>query len=136
MAKWTIAAVMVGLIAGTAGAATDGGGSATLGGDASRPLTSRAGRPSYVTGGWVCPPGFVWRNAGKQDWLCVDAGEARRIALENRYAAANWVDGNDGAGTCRPGLVRRDAFKEDPVCVEPARRERVHEMNLALFDLR
>ena len=136
MAKWTIAAVMVGLAAGAAGAATEGGGNASLGGDASRPLTSRAGRPSYVTGGWVCPPGFVWRNAGKQDWLCVDPGEARRIALENRYAAANWVQGSDGAELCRSGLVRRGAFKDDSVCVEPARRERIHEMNLALFALR
>ena len=135
MAKWTVAAAALALIAGSAGAATNGGGNATLGGGASWPLTSRAGRPSYVTGGWVCPPGFVWRNAGKQDWLCVDPGEARRVALENRYAAASWVQGS-GADACRTGLVRRDAFKDDPVCVEPGRRDRVREMNLALFDLR
>lgn len=95
-----------------------------------------AGRPAYRNGGWYCPPGFVWRNAGPQDWLCVDPFEAQKIARENQQAPKNWIDTPDGARECRSGLVRREAFNSDPVCVDPIRRAMVHEMNLALFDIR
>jgi hypothetical protein len=44
------------------------------------------------------------------------------------------VRGADGAYRCPSGLVARGAFKDDDLCVEPARREMVHQMNLALFD--
>ena len=50
------------------------------------PLTQRAGKPRYDQGGWLCPPGLVWRNAGRTDWLCVDPLEARRIREENLQA--------------------------------------------------
>jgi hypothetical protein len=97
------------------------------------PLTSRASRPAYGKGGWRCPPGFVWRNAGPKDWLCVDGLEARRIAQENQQASANAADASDGRPACRAGLVRREAFKSDIVCVEPLRREVIRTMNLALY---
>lgn len=100
--------------------------------DASR----RAAKPQYVRGGWQCPPGFVWRNAGRTDWLCVDPQEALRIDRENQEAAANWVDGPDGAPVCRSGLVKREAFKSDIVCVDPLRRDATRQMNLALFSVR
>jgi hypothetical protein len=124
MGRWTIVAATAPiLIGGAAVSATNGG---VFG-------ANRAGRPNYVEGGWECPPGFVWRNAGRTDWLCVDPAEARRIAEENRRAAKDWVEGPDGIPSCRSGLVRRGAFKSDFVCVDPLRRERVQTMNLALY---
>ena len=137
MARSTaVAALALALtVIGNAGAAVmNGGGSAALPGAGALQRSGRAGAPRYVTGGWQCPPGFVWRNAGRTDWLCVEGAEARRVAQENLFAAANWADGR--GDSCRPGLVRRDAFKGDPVCVDPSRRERVREMNLALYDVR
>lgn len=95
-----------------------------------------AERPRFVTGGWQCPTGLVWRNAGSRDWLCVEPAEARRIDEENAEAANNWVDGPDGPYTCRPGLVRREAFTRDVVCVDPARQATVRQMNLVLFSVR
>jgi hypothetical protein len=130
-----VAAIAMVLLASSAAAATDGNGNASLPAGAKLTGTGRAGPPSYVTGGWVCPPGFAWRNAGRQDWLCVDPLEAKRIAWENRNAAAKAVRGPDGTYRCPPGLVARGAFKDDDVCVESARREMVHRMNLALFDV-
>lgn len=124
MARWTIVAATAPILVGSAAAAATNGGVAGF---------NRAGRPSYVEGGWQCPPGFVWRNAGRTDWLCVDPAEARRIAEENGRAAQNWIDGPDGNRSCRSGLVRRGAFKSDFVCVDPLRRERVRTMNLALY---
>ena len=97
-------------------------------------LESRA-RPPVYTDGWRCPRGYVWRNAGRQDWLCVEAFEADKIARENRQAPNNWIETPDGSRECRSGLVRRGAFNSDPVCVDPIRRVLVHEMNLALYDI-
>lgn len=137
MAKHTLrAAMLAALIGSAATAATNGGGSASLAGRGAQALAGRAGRPTYVEGGWVCPPGFVWRNAGKTDWLCVDPGEARRIEQENRYAPATWAAEPDGTYACRTGLVPRGAFKGDRVCVDPSRQALVRQMNLALFDIR
>ena len=134
MARWT-AAIALALFGSAAVAATNGNGNASLPPAGTLLATLRAGRPTYVAGGWVCPPGFAWRNAGKQDWLCVDPAEARRIALENQQAAAKAVRGPDGSYTCPDGLVRREASGDDRVCVAPARRAIVHQMNLALFDV-
>jgi hypothetical protein len=96
-------------------------------------ITARAERPSYGAGGWRCPPGFVWRNAGRQDWLCVEAFEAERIARENEHASDTWIEGPRGRRNCRSGLVPRAAFNGDPVCVDPLRRESIRMMNLALY---
>lgn len=93
----------------------------------------RAGRPAYRNGGWLCPPGLVWRNAGGKDWLCVEPFEAQRISKENQRASESWIEGSDGTHSCRSGLVPRDAFKNDIVCVDPLRRESVRTMNLALY---
>ena len=137
MARWTeAAAVAAMLLASSAAAVTNGNGKASVPAVGTLLTQSRANRPNYVTGGWICPPGFAWRNAGKQDWLCVDPVEARRIAWENQHAPQNWIRAADGSYGCRAGMVPRDAFKGDHVCVAPPRHELVHEMNLALFDAR
>jgi hypothetical protein len=129
------AAIALVLFASAAAAATNGNGNASLPAVGGLAASVRAGRPSFVGGGWVCPPGFAWRNAGRQDWLCVDPNEARRIAWENETGAAKAVRGTDGTYGCPSGLVRRDASSDDSVCVNPARRAMVHQMNLALFDV-
>jgi hypothetical protein len=98
-------------------------------------LEPGAARPSYRDGGWRCPSGFVWRNAGRQDWLCVNPFEAQQVARENREAPNNWIDTPDGSHECRPGLVARDAVHHDNVCVDPVRRALVHEMSLALYNM-
>lgn len=95
--------------------------------------SGRAERPTYGPGGWRCPVGFVWRNGGKKDWLCVDAMEAQRVARENLKAAETWSELPDGTRSCRSGLVPREAFQGDPVCVDPLRRESVRTMNVALY---
>jgi hypothetical protein len=133
-ASMPVAAIAMVLLASSAAAATDGNGNATLPNAATLAVIVRAGPPSYVSGGWVCPPGYAWRNAGRQDWLCVDPGEAKRIAWENANAAAKAVRERDGTYRCPPGLVARGASKDDDTCVGPARHEMVHSMNLALFD--
>jgi hypothetical protein len=116
------------------------GGSPAIGAAASTnnvlPSTAHAGRPTYDKGGWRCPPGFVWRNAGRTDWLCVDPREAQRIQQENRDAPGKWIEQHDGTRACASGLVTRDAIKKDPVCVDPIRHELVREMNLALYTVR
>lgn len=132
------------LLAGTAAQAREAEnnqGGASLAGTAvaaaspSRALPS-AQRPTYVPGGWLCPLGFTWRNAGETDWLCVDAEEAQRIEQENSQASANWVESPDGARTCRSGLVEREAFRRDVVCVDPVRRDAIRQMNMALYSVR
>ena len=128
------AAIVAVLLGSAAAAATNGNGNASLPAAARLPQVMWAGHPNYVTGGWVCPPGSAWRNAGRQDWLCVDPDEARRVAWENRNGAAKAVRGADGSYACPAGLVTRGAFKDDDVCVDPRRQALVHQMNLALFD--
>ena len=135
MARWTkVAAVATILLASAAAGATNGSGNINIPAVGRLLSPNRADRPAYVSGGWVCPPGFAWRNAGKQDWLCVDPAEARRIAWENDHAAQSWVRASDGGYACRAGMVARDAFNGDHVCVDPARHQLVHQMNLALFN--
>lgn len=97
---------------------------------------SMAERPQYAPGGWQCPAGLVWRNAGKTDWLCVAPDEADLIEQENERAPANWIEAPGGRRACRPGLVERQAFKGDIACVEPERRAAIEQMNLALYTVR
>jgi hypothetical protein len=101
-----------------------------------RPSTAHAVHPTYDKSGWRCAPGYVWRNAGRTDWLCVDPREAQRIQEENRDAPGKWIEQPDGTRACASGLVTRDAIKKDPVCVDPIRHELVREMNLALYTVR
>jgi hypothetical protein len=136
MARSTTAAIALALLGSAAAAATNGNGNATLPAAGRLAPIGRAGHPSYVSDGWVCPPGLAWRNAGRQDWLCVEPAEARRVAWENRNGAAKAARGPDGSYHCPAGLVRRGASKDDDICVEPERQVIVHQMNLALFDAR
>jgi hypothetical protein len=69
-----------------------------------------------------CRPGFVWRQAGPDDAVCVGFLSRDRIALENRLAASRRTS---DTATCRDGLVWREAFAGDTTCVTPWARKAV-----------
>lgn len=66
-----------------------------------------------------CIPGFVWREAGPSDHVCVTPGTRTRTAQENSQADATRSPngGPYGRDTCVQGYVWRDAFPGDHVCV-------------------
>lgn len=73
-----------------------------------------------------CIPGFVWREAGPADFVCVEPSQ-RDQARSDNAAAASRVDPNGafGPATCVSGFVWREAFPGDVVCVEPQVRSQV-----------
>lgn len=89
-------------------------------------------RPIRVLGkaggsGDPCLEGFVWREARKDDHVCVPPQSRLRVAQENRLAVSRRVPG--GPDTCISGFVWREAFEGDTVCVPPPVRELVWEEN-------
>ncbi|HZG95677.1 MAG TPA: hypothetical protein VEZ46_13305 [Mycobacteriales bacterium] len=66
-----------------------------------------------------CLQGYVWREAGPGDLVCVlpSVRTANRIA--NDSASQRWVWGPYGPHTCIQGYVWREAFPGDDVCVTP-----------------
>ncbi|HYI24248.1 MAG TPA: hypothetical protein VD767_02470 [Thermomicrobiales bacterium] len=73
-----------------------------------------------------CIPGFVWREAGPSDFVCVEPSQRDQARADNA-AAASRVDahGAFGPNTCISGFVWREAFSGDVVCVEPSVRSQV-----------
>jgi len=72
----------------------------------------------------TCVSGFVWREAGDMDLVCVPPPARDRVAQENRLAGARRAGGGAyGGDTCKAGFVWRDAFAGDHVCVPPASRD-------------
>jgi pyruvate/2-oxoglutarate dehydrogenase complex dihydrolipoamide acyltransferase (E2) component len=74
----------------------------------------------------ACKPGFVWREAGPTDQVCVTAATRAQTAHDNAQAAAHR---NPGSDACVPGYVWRDAFPNDRVCVTPSARQQAAEDN-------
>lgn len=72
-----------------------------------------------------CKPGFVPRNAGKSDVVCVTRGE-RKIAWQQNE---NGPNNAAPSGGCRPGYVWRDAWDGDGVCVTPTERSAAKAQN-------
>ncbi len=68
----------------------------------------------------TCKQGFVWREAGPDDHVCVIPDHRSQAALDNRLAAQRHVQGSD---TCLQGFVWREAFSGDHVCVTAAIRD-------------
>jgi hypothetical protein len=77
-----------------------------------------------------CKDGYVWREAGPGDQVCVTP-EKRAAARRENAAAASLVDpsGASGPQSCIAGFVWRSAFAGDYVCVKPARRDDVAREN-------
>ncbi len=76
--------------------------------------------------GAACKPGFLWREAGPTDHVCVTAATRAQTAYDNAQAAAHR---NPGSDACVPGYVWRDAFPNDRVCVTPSVRLQAAEDN-------
>jgi len=72
----------------------------------------------------VCVQGFVWREAGPQDFVCVTPNVRSQAASDNSQASArrNPAGGPFGPDTCLQGFVWREAFANDHVCVTPQTR--------------
>jgi hypothetical protein len=68
-----------------------------------------------------CVYGYLWREAGPGDHVCVTPETRRRTAMENSRAEAyrNPNGGRYGPETCLDGFVWRNAFAGDHVCVWP-----------------
>jgi hypothetical protein len=73
----------------------------------------------------TCQRGFVWREAGPQDHVCVTPERRDRAAADNAHADERRQPGGGayGPNTCRQGYVWREAFPGDVVCVPPEIRE-------------
>lgn len=77
-----------------------------------------------------CAQGFVWREASKNDFVCVTPEVRTRSADENRKAATRWdPSGAYGPKSCIAGFVWREAFGNDQVCVTPEIRAQVRREN-------
>ncbi len=72
----------------------------------------------------VCKPGFVWREAGPDDYVCVTPAERDRARDENRLASSR-IDKGSKQRYCQKGYVWREAYAGDKVCVTAKRREDV-----------
>lgn len=79
----------------------------------------------------ACPQGYVWREAGANDRVCVTPASRAQAAYDNQMAAARRQAGGGayGPATCKQGYVWREAFAGDTVCVTPDIRARAAEEN-------
>ena len=80
-----------------------------------------------------CVLGFVWREAGPQDHVCVSGQVRDATRQDNAQAAArrNPAGGPFGPDTCLQGFVWREAFPGDHVCVTGDVRTRTRDENAA-----
>ncbi|MBI1422128.1 MAG: hypothetical protein GC149_01595 [Gammaproteobacteria bacterium] len=90
------------------------------GGLTAKPL----GKTRFPSAPGQCRPGFVLRNAGPKDAVCVSPSARDRVASENKVAAARRdPKGHYGPNSCKSGFVWRGAFDGDVVCVTPRSRD-------------
>lgn len=85
----------------------------------------------YPYGGAIpCLSGYVWREAGAGDYVCVLPSSRDRARSDNSKAPLRTLPfGAYGSGTCLPGYVWREAFSGDHVCVKPKIRDRSAQEN-------
>jgi hypothetical protein len=79
----------------------------------------------------TCKQGFVWREASRNDHVCVYPSSRSIVAQENQMASSRRSPhgGPYGPATCLNGYVWREAFPGDTVCVIPQRRTDVAHEN-------
>jgi hypothetical protein len=89
-------------------------------GQVGRPRGGFGTEMSVSSHGPPCKPGFVWRRARADDFVCALPFAAGRVAQENAEAASH-VDpaGAYGPNSCAAGYVWREAYRDDIVCVAP-----------------
>ncbi|WP_319450907.1 MULTISPECIES: hypothetical protein [unclassified Mycobacterium] len=102
---------------------------AVLGGISSQ-VTAAADPLPY--GPDTCNQGFVWREAGPGDVVCVTPA-VRSTAAQDNQQASQRVDPNGayGPNSCKQGFVWREAYGGDVVCVTPATRSQAASDNAA-----
>jgi hypothetical protein len=120
---WSVAALLA--ICASSGSAREREATGT----SSDPLKIGPGNSSKSQPRDACKQGYVWREARKDDHVCVHPKTRDEVAEQNRQASRLWVSGDYGPRTCRQGYVWREAFKGDLVCVRPEVRERTREDN-------
>lgn len=76
-----------------------------------------------------CKPGYVERNAGLSDNVCVIPESRERAQQENARTLMLWGAGTYGPRTCAMGFVWREAFVGDLVCVRENIRTLVKQEN-------
>jgi len=74
----------------------------------------------------TCKPGYVWREAHRNDLVCVTPESRDRVAWENRHWIVHTLQGGNA---CAPGFVWRGAFVGDFLCVTTEVRAAVREEN-------
>lgn len=79
----------------------------------------------------TCVSGYVWREAGPGDHVCVKPGVRDSTAQENANPDLHRQPGGGAYGpdTCATGYVWREAFGGDHVCVSPAVRQQASNDN-------
>lgn len=79
----------------------------------------------------VCKGGYVWREAVKDDHVCVPPATRSQAAADNRAAESRKQPGGGASGpdTCKQGYVWREATANDHVCVLPATRQAARDDN-------
>jgi hypothetical protein len=91
-----------------------------------------AGADPLPYGPDTCIQGYVWREAGPGDVVCVTPATRSQASSDNA-AAGQRVDPNGayGPNSCKQGFVWREAFGGDVVCVTPATRSQAASDNAA-----
>src|SRR3954454_4140658 len=79
----------------------------------------------------TCEAGFVWREAVRDDHVCVSPQTRRLAWTENAQASArrNSAGGPYGSDSCLQGFVWREASPDDHVCVTPDDRQQTRDDN-------
>jgi hypothetical protein len=92
-----------------------------------------AGADPLPYGPDTCAQGFVWREAGPGDVVCVTPAVRSSTAQQNQAAGQNREPngGAYGPDTCKQGFVWREAFGGDVVCVTPGIRSQAASDNSA-----
>jgi hypothetical protein len=74
-----------------------------------------------------CMQGYVWREATRNDYVCVTPQTRQQAWNDNAQQDARRAGGGPyGYETCKQGYVWREATKDDKVCVTPATRDQTH----------
>ena len=74
-----------------------------------------------------CSPGYVWRQAGKLDYVCVTQQTHEQMIDENKASAKHSRPG----GICAPNYVWRGAYQGDTVCVTKQQHDQAQDDNAA-----
>ena len=79
----------------------------------------------------TCKEGFVYREAGSSDKVCVPPASHTQALADNAAAGSRLATASYGADMCAQGYVWREAFTGDHVCVLPAVRSQAAADNAA-----